>query len=202
MSKEDSPKATLKPEWSHNVEVEDIGETALLKKLSASPQERKDLARRMNVVHVDSLSAELKVAREDKGFLIHVTGRFKGVVAQECALSQELIKTQLEGDVEGWFAEEGRAISLSKVRHDKDSKKANAELEILSERDDPDPVIDGMIDLGELVTQHAILEIDPYIRAEGAVSDSVISAEEAEKKERKINNPFAALKNWKGQGAE
>ena len=42
---------------------------------------------------------------------------------------------------------------------------ADAELELLPEEEDPEPVVDGMIDVGELAAQFLLLGVDPYPRA-------------------------------------
>ena len=197
MSDNEKRESTIKPEWSYQVEAIEVSNAPLRKKISASPQQRKDLARRMGVISVDRLEADLRVQRTENKFLIHVTGTFKGQVTRECAVTAEPIQSEVEGEVEGWFAESEKAISLAKIRHEKTSQMVNSEVPILSDKDDPDMIEDGMFDLGELVVQHAILEVDPYPRSDNAEHPDVLTEEEAAQQKKNINNPFAALKDWK-----
>ena len=189
----------IKPEWSHIIEADDVSDKPLLKKISASPQERKDLARRMGIISVDKLEAQITVIRADSNFLIHATGPYKAVLTQECVVTGEPVQETVEGDVEGWFAEESKAVSLNKARHERMSQIADSEMPILGERDDPDPIRDGFFDIGELVVQYLLVDMNPYPRKEDADHPEVIKEEEIEKAEKRINNPFAALKNWKNR---
>ncbi len=187
----------LKPEWSYLVDAIEVNDAPLRKKISASPQQRKDLARRMDVISLDKLEADIRVRRTDNKFMIHATGSFRGQVTQECVVTGAPVVSVLEGSLEGWFAESDKAVSLTKKRHEKMSQMMNAEVPVLSDEDDPDLIEEGTFDLGELVVQHAILEINPYPRAENAEHPDVIKEDDLNKQEKKINNPFAALKNWK-----
>lgn len=197
MSENENTETAIKPEWSYQVEAVEVSNAPLRKKISASPQQRKDLARRMGVISVDKLEADLRVQRTENKFLIHVTGSFKGQVTQECVVTAEPVQKGIEGAVEGWFAESEKAVSLAKIRHEKTSQMINSEVPILGDKDDPDMIENGIFDLGELVTQHAILEIEPYPRRENAEHPDVLTEEEAARQKKNINNPFAALKDWK-----
>lgn len=189
----------IKPEWSHTVEAEDVSDKPLLKKISASPQERKDLARRTSCLSVDKLEAQITVMRADSNFLIHASGPYQAELTQECVVTGEPVQKTVKGQVEGWFAEESKAISLNKARHEKMSQTTDSEVPILGDKDDPESVIDGVFDIGELVVQYLLVDMDLYPRKENADHPDVIKEEEIEKAETRINNPFAALKNWKNR---
>jgi uncharacterized metal-binding protein YceD (DUF177 family) len=197
MSEKEEQKTRVKPEWSHIVEAIEVNNAPLRKKISASPQQRKDLARRMDVISLDKLEADIKVQRTENKFLIHAEGSFKGVVTQECVVTGQNVENEISGEVEGWFSEGDNAVSLTKVRHEKMSQMVNSEVPVLNEKEDPEIIENGTFDLGELVVQHAILEIDLYPRVENASHPEVIAEEDLQKQDKKINNPFAALKNWK-----
>ena len=55
--------------------------------------------------------------------------------------------------------------------------------------DDPEPLIDGVVDLGALAAEFVILGIDRYPRKPGAVFESPGDGEPEE-------GPFAALAGW------
>ncbi len=187
----------IQSEWSHKIEAEDIGKTPTRTTISASPQERKDLAVRLGVDSVDLLEAQLVMKRESGNRMVHVEGAFKGRVTQTCVVTLEPVVNDIEGDVEGWFANPDAVVSLARVRHEKRGRAADAELPILEEKDDPEPIVDGQIDLGDLVTQFLALAIDPYPHKEGVVFEQGDDSRAAEDAGPSRQNPFAALKDWK-----
>ncbi len=111
-----------------------------------------------------------------------------------------MVRSQpIEEKFESWYSDEDQVVSLPRVRRvQQQGMRTDAELEILGEEEDPEPVIDGTIDVGELAAQHLALAIDLYPR-----SEAVRSAAEGEEGEEAVftagerTNPFAALKDWK-----
>ena len=75
--------------------------------------------------------------------------------------------------------------------------KHQAEVEILDEREDPEAVIYGRIDLGELVAQHISLAVPAYPQREGVEFEHGDEGIELDKKSPLRKNPFEALKDWK-----
>src|SRR6476646_697602 len=57
--------------------------------------------------------------------------------------------------------------------------------------DPPEPITNGMIDLGRIATDALFLAIDPYPRKPGAVFEPKLEATDPE------DHPFAALKAFK-----
>ncbi len=202
MMEETDTIQTIRPEWSHRIEADDIGATPVRTKISASPQERKDIARRLGVETVQALEANLVLKRLSGKMMIHVSGAFTAHVTQKCVVTLEPVAQVLDGTVEGWFAETGGVVPIGRARRDKQVRNANAnanaEVEMLDEREDPEPVIDGQIDLGELVVQHLALSLDPYPHKEGVVfehgEDGAVKPVSPPRQ-----NPFAALKDWKNR---
>lgn len=186
---------SILPEWSHKVDAGDIGTTPTRTTISASPQQRKDLAKRLNVESVEFAEARLVLVR-DPGAVLHVSGELKARVTQPCVVTLEPVMQEIKSPVEGWFANPERVVSIAKARHERQSRNADAELPILEEKEDPEPIIDGEIDLGELATQFLSLSVDPYPHKEGAAFVTQEEAAGARPSEVR-RNPFAALKNWK-----
>src|SRR5260370_42694601 len=58
--------------------------------------------------------------------------------------------------------------------------------------DPPEPIVNGVIDLGRLATDALLLGVDPYPREPGAVFEPQVAAVDPE------DHPFAALKALKG----
>jgi hypothetical protein len=66
----------------------------------------------------------------------------------------------------------------------------------LTDEDEPDPVIDGKIDLGALAAEFFALGLDPYPRKPGAILLEERSNSDS------IDSPFAALAQRVKPGAD
>lgn len=200
------PPHTL-PEWSYLVEEDRAGTDITDVTISPSPEESDALCHRLNLSRLDNLQARMTLARVSGGMVVHVKGRFTGHVVQACVVSLEPVETDLDEEFEGWFANTDQAIMLAKARRERKAKNGEGETPILDEKDDPEPIVNGHIDLAELVTQYLSLAIEPYPRAPGREGDEENASDsqggEASEASDISRNPFAALKNWKsGQDGE
>ena len=128
--------------------------------------------------------------------VINVSGQFEANVTQTCVVSGDAFDSVMNGDVEGWFANPAHIVSLDKARNIKKSKKGESEVPMIDEKDDPEPIVDGLIDIGELVTQHLSLQLDPFPHKEGehfeTGDESFVQRPNEERQ-----NPFAGLKALK-----
>jgi len=189
----------LTPEWSHRIESHTLTSKALILSLEASERERKDVARRLKIQDIEALTAKVRLQRQGKGNVIHVSGEFTAKVVQACIVTLDPVHETITETFESWFSEDDDVVSLTRVRKERKVKLIDTEIPIMEEKDDPEPVEDGHIDAAEVVTQHLSLSINPFPRAPGvAVSDS--PDEPLEKPvllENKRENPFAALKALK-----
>jgi hypothetical protein len=192
-------KEILAPEWSHPVDAEMIMIRQTHMTIAPDADQLQRLTKRLNILSLDFLSADIALGRDSRNMIIHIEGTFHAKIQQECVITLVPIMTEIKEDFEAWYADPEQAVSLTKVRYDKQAKKGRIETPILDESEDPEPVIEGKIDLGELVTQHLSLAIDPYPHAEGAEHKYAESAENAEEMPEIRKNPFAALKNWKSR---
>lgn len=193
---QDKPKVSS--EWTHMFDADDIHDDVVSITISPDEETRTRLAKRLNIVSLDDLKANITLENEQGGSVVHVTGKIRADVTQNCVVSMEPIKNHVEDEFEAWFAAGGNAVSLAKARQKKMIEKGNREMPMIEEREDPEEMIDGEIDLGELVTQHLSLAIDPYPHAEGVeyeIGDDKANAASAVS----FKNPFAALKDWKAK---
>ena len=184
-------------EWSHFVAVDDLGEGGVHVTISPNDAQKADLARRLDIVAVQSIVADLDVS-PSKGGVIHVTGGFTAKIEQSCVVTLEPLYNVIEERVDAWFSDHDQMVSFAKVKKDQQVRKAHAEVELLDEAEDPEKVVNGQIDLGELVTQHLSLAVDPYPHKEGAVHEFTDENNKAADKTSPVRrNPFEALKDWK-----
>lgn len=189
-------------EWSYFYNADAMNGSREVVKISPNAEEARRLSLRLGLISLDKLEAELVIAHKPGDVAYHITVKYKADLTQACAVTLEPVKTQLEDEFEAWFADPEGPVSFVKLKHERQVQKAQEELPILEEKDDPEAIIDGKIDLGELVTQYLSLGIDPYVRAEGVVLQ-VKAEPEGPNEPDLIKNPFAALKDWKArQGSE
>jgi len=181
-------------EWSHFFDVSDIETDGTNITIEPSDEERDDMARRLDVISIKDVSADLKIQNESS---VHVKGIFKATITQECSVTVEPFDTEISEEVEGWFADKNSTVSFAAAKREKEASIARGEIEMLEEHEDPEPIIEGVIDLGELVTQHISLSIPPYPRKEGASYEFGDDNAKLDEKSPLRKNPFEALKDWK-----
>ena len=192
-----APKTILETEWSYLFDVEAMDKAEETLTIAPDAQARGRLCQRLGVMSVESLEADIRVSHHSGEMSYYIKGQIRADVTQACVVTLEPVHSHIEDDFEAWYADSEAAVSIAKARHEKLNKKGHGEFPILDEKDDPEALVEGKIDLGELVTQYLSLSINPYPHAEGV---------EFEAFERKVGgledgdlakNPLAALKDWK-----
>jgi uncharacterized metal-binding protein YceD (DUF177 family) len=163
------------PELCRPVAVETVKEEAAFA-IEATPAEREDLARRLGVVSVDLLTADLRLIRM-MGAMVRLEGQLAAKVTQSCVVTLAPVHSRIAATIDRRY---GPAEAL-----------ADTEAEDVGLEDDvPEVLVNGVIDLGEAVAEQLALEIDPFPRAEGAefpgYSSGPVPTETAK-------SPFAAL---------
>lgn len=146
--------------------------------IEASPAEREALAALYRLPSIEELTAEFSVRRSGDG-QVRVTGAVQGRLTQTCVVSLEPFPAVVNEEVDVRFArlpDEAVARRLSK----------EPQSFSIDDEDEPDPIIDGKIDLGALVAEFFALGLDPYPRKPDVSFESPQSQEDAA-------SPFAAL---------
>ena len=146
--------------------------------IEASPAEREALASLYGLPAIAALTATLRLEPTGRGGA-RVTGAVRGEFTQTCVVSLEPFAATVDEPVDVRFAPEREGDSAR--------RPARETLTLsLADEDDPDPVIDGKIDLGAIVAEFFALGLDPYPRKPGV--KFVAAADEAAP-----DSPFAAL---------
>ena len=175
-------------EFSHVVEVDRIGPPGLQVHLEADQAARTALARRLRILEIQSLKADLMLAPEALPGHFRLTGRLEAEVDQACVVSLEPVRQHVSEAVLRRFGPEIEAKPAAEPDEDE------AEWLDPDADDPPDPVMGGQIDLGDVVAEELALGLDPYPRKPGAeVPDSYRQAAEEGSK----ISPFAALAKLK-----
>jgi hypothetical protein len=157
---------------SRVVEVDDIPETGLEISIRADVAERAGIAKNAGLVAVDGLEADLTIIWRDQAKLT-VSGPLRASVVQTCVVSLDPFEAEIRADIEADFSPPSkkdkppkRQAAGGRERTDDFSSSFAAEL------DAPDPIIDGRIDVGALVEEFLLLNLDPYPRKPGVRFDA------------------------------
>ncbi|MFP4098454.1 MAG: YceD family protein [Alphaproteobacteria bacterium] len=182
-------------EWSEHISAEDIGDKPLKLDITLPPESEPVLCNRLDLYAIDYMKVHYNISRNPVSKVIHVAGKINAEVQQRCVVTLEPVAEHIEDEFEAWFAQPSDAVSFTKARIERMSPQEKNEQPMLEECDDPEKIIDGKIDLGELATQHLSLSLNPYPRKEEAVHDN--QDKPLTDNQEMYKNPFAALKDWK-----
>lgn len=171
----------ITPEFSRPVLVDVISTKGISMDIEANAAECAALAERFAVIAVRDLVASAQLKAIDGGTLFRVDGRLTAHVRQACVVTLEPLEQIIDETFTMTFGSEPESDSM--------------ELDLsLDDADPPEAIIDGIIDLGEVVAEHLALAIDPFPRKPGAALPEIEKAPvEAENKV----SPFAALARFK-----
>ncbi len=180
-------------EFSRPLVMDEIGIDGADLEIEANADERNLLARRLDLVSLESLTAAVRVALMENGTVIHVTGTLRADVTQSCVVTLEPVTTHIEGVLESLFTTEGTPESGGETEI---SLSPDAE-------DPPEPILDRTIDLGDVVAERLALEINPFPRQFGASFEAYSSATAgADPEPPQDGGPFAVLAKIKGTAAD
>jgi len=152
----------------------------------AEAAELAGIAAMLDLPSVESLEARYVLSRS--GSRVKLEGEMKAALHQICAVTLDAFPVALTVPLKLDFAP---ADQPSPRRKSADDDGGAIDVEVrLNEEDPPEPIVDGMIDLGAVTLEFLALGLDPYPRKPGAVF-----AEPAP--EQPPESPFAALARLK-----
>ncbi|MGX9424952.1 MULTISPECIES: YceD family protein [Bradyrhizobium] len=166
--------------WRVLVAVAQVPETGLHRDIEADPRQRQALADIAGLREVLSAEASFDVTPKSGG-RFHVVGSVRGRVGQTCVVTLEEIENEIDEEIDLIFAPPDQIPQMAALAEE--AERSDAEIP-----DPPEPIENGMIDLGRLATDALFLAIDPYPRKADAVFEPVVEAADPE------DHPFAALK--------
>lgn len=146
------------------------------------------LARALDLPSIEALEARYELARN--GERVKLEGEIAAQLHQTCIITLEAFPVSLKLPVKLDFAPEAEVLAAAR-REEEDEKKGEIDIEVmLNEEDPPEPIIDGMIDLGAITLEFLALGLDPYPRKPGV-------SFEAQVDDPALASPFAALAKLK-----
>jgi uncharacterized metal-binding protein YceD (DUF177 family) len=165
--------------WRALVNVAQIPDGGLHREIEADDRARVAMAEAVGLREISSAHAAFDLSPRSGG-RVQVAGRVQAKVGQTCVVTLEPIENEIDEDVDLIFAPADEIAPRIDADAEDDGESALVEA--------PEPIENGMIDLGRLATDVLFLAIDPYPRKEGAVFEPQLAASDPE------DHPFAALK--------
>lgn len=172
--------------WRVPVVVAQIPDDGLHRAFEATEAARAAMAEIAGLRGIMSASASFDLTRNSGG-RVHVTGQVRARVGQTCVVTLDPIENEIDELIDLTFAPAEQIPSLSALVEE----AAASDEEI---PDPPEPIIDGVIDLGRLATDALFLALDPYPRRPDAVFEPPAETIDP------ADHPFAALKALQAEG--
>lgn len=172
------------------IAVDDILEDGSTVVIESSEEERRKISDELDLSGLQILTATFDLRRKARG-RVQARGVLRAVYTQLCVVSLDTIENKICENVQAEFWPEAQIIEVAQSEVDDDSA---LDLEPLA-GDGPDPILNGEIDLGQLIYETLATVVDPFPRKEdaefewdsGFIQDDDTSG----------NNPFAVLEKLK-----
>lgn len=145
----------MKPEFSYPISLDSISVRGSEYEITAKKTECALLAERFGILEVVALTAKVRLQPIAGGALIRLTGTLDAQVIQSCGVTLQPVPARIKEDISMSFAPEC----------DEDEDEIDLSLD---EEDPPDPIVGGIIDIGDAVAEHLALALEPFPRAPGA----------------------------------
>ena len=184
-------------EFSYFVDSSDIGSNPVKINVILPDEDKNILCQRLGLHSIDNLKADIILERNSVNKFILAKGKIIADICQKCVVTTEPVHEIIEEKFESWFAEPNQAVSFAKARRERMSRKECNDLPMMEECEDPDIIVDGKIDLGELVVQYFSLFLTSYPRTKDTIFENDGDKALGVAPEGTYDNPFAALKDWK-----
>lgn len=165
---------SIGPEFSRPLEVARIRGEEEIFEITAKPAERAALVARFGLHTLDRLAATVRVQRIPGG-MIRLQAELDADVAQACVLTLDPVPVKLAERFTLLYSEDSEA----------------SEVTLDGAAEPVEPIVGGVIDLGEAVAQQLSLVLDPFPRAPNAAQPGRETASEA--LAAPTHSPFQAL---------
>ena len=138
--------------WHVPVRVEDVPETGLHLALVADEAARINLRTLAGLRELPRLEVAIDVVRHGNG--LHASGRISATVGQICVITLEPMEGTVDEAIDVVFSPAAAEIDAAAWRDGDET---------------PEPLLDGIADIGAAVSEFFLLGIDRYPRKPGAV---------------------------------
>jgi len=169
--------------WRVPIAVAQIPDTGLHRDIDADRATRNAVAEVGGLREVLSVTASFDVTPE-RGGRYHVAGRVRARIGQTCVVTLEEIESDIDEAIDLIFAPPDQIPQMAALVDEAEQGDDDTP-------DPPEPIENGIIDLGRVATDALYLGVDPYPRKADAVFEPLVEALYPE------DHPFAALKALK-----
>lgn len=145
------------PEFSRMVAVDRIDRRGLVREIEADAAERAALARRFDLIGIDSFRATVHARSVNGGTAIRLDGHVDAEVTQRCVVTLGPVPETVSSDFVLLFTRE----------------EPGTEVDVAFEDEIVEPLEGNEIDIGEAAAQELAVALDPYPRAPGVSLESV-----------------------------
>jgi uncharacterized metal-binding protein YceD (DUF177 family) len=180
-----SPSRTAAEPFSRPFEVEAKRDYPVKMDISATPEECLALAAALDIPAISAVSAKFRITREPRGRFL-VTGEVAARVTRDCVISLEPFETDVVEPVEIEFQQAAKPARRG-------PPIAEREVDVATEVDPPEPIVDGRIDLGAVAREFLALGLDPYPKKPGVAFEEKVEPDEP------AASPFAVLGRLRGK---
>jgi uncharacterized metal-binding protein YceD (DUF177 family) len=164
--------------WRALINVAQIPDGGLHREIEADATARAAMAESAGLREIASARAAFDLSHRSGG-RVQIVGRVQAKLGQTCVVTLEPIESAIDEEVDLLFA------PAEEIAPQIDANADDGESVLV---EPPEPIENGMIDLGRLATDVLYLAIDPYPRKEGVVFAPQVAVPDPE------DHPFAALK--------
>lgn len=171
-------EANYQSEMSRWQEVDKVPPRGMELTITANDAECIAVAKRLDLLELKALSAHLILERLADSDAYQVKGKLTAQVVQQCVATLRPVSATVIEDVSGAF------MPSERIPAEHGSLEIADVLEEIIE-----PIINGAIDVGELVVQHLALGLDPYPRCK----DTNILSPKAAPVGKDTQKPFSGL---------
>jgi hypothetical protein len=185
----DKSGMVAKPDpWRVPVAVEKIPDTGLHRDLEADQATRAAVADVGGLREVLSVQASFDVTPKSGG-RYHVAGHVRARIGQTCVVTLDPMESDIDEPIDLIFVPPDQIPEMAALV---DEAQENDRESGEDTPDPPEPIDNGIIDLGRVATDALYLAVDPYPRKPDAVFEPLVEAPDPE------DHPFAALKALQG----
>ena len=201
----------IKPEFSRIIDVDEVvsSDTPVTIEIIADDTERNALAKRFGLLAVSSLGATVRLQTVagfgvDNNTDILAVVKFRACLMQTCSVTLDPINDTIEASFKQLFSPQSN-FPKNDNADDSDDEEfldvTDADMDEFVDSgpmaDPPEPIIDGKIDIGELIAEELAVRINPFPRKKG-VNFEWVSQNKADLGAK--SGPFAALGALKFSG--
>ena len=175
------------------ISPDEVGRQGLAFAFEATAAEREALARRLDLLALDSLAAELRFEPADNApGALRVSGTIRAQLVQSCVVTLEPVSRDLHESISVLYA----PLPADEPEH---------EVDVPAEGETPEPLPAQGIDASEVVAEHLALLMDPYPRHPDAPATPLTYAADDDEAgdgapgDDSHTGPFAALGQLKSK---